>query len=106
MYGNKIYESDDKTEVQLTKKYRKVQKYLYDVFIDLGKAYSRAIRNTVCQALRNQGISGNCIRLNTHIYGAAEPQVENDVKISDSLKVTVVAHYNINIELFSLCRII
>ena len=72
---------------QLTEKMIEKGKKLCAVFVDLEKAYDKACREELLEALRRYGVSGGLLRVIRSMYQACEASVRVDGEVSEWFEV-------------------
>ena len=76
----------------LMKKYRKGQRELHCVFVDLEKAYDKVPRKELWYCMRKSGMAEKYVRLVQDIYEGSETVVRCAVGTTESFKVKVELH--------------
>ena len=76
----------------LTEKYRKGQRELHCVFVDLEKAYERVPREELWYCMRKSGIVEKYVQLVQDLYEGSETVVRCAVGITESFKVKIGLH--------------
>ena len=76
----------------LMKKYRKGQRKLHYVFVDLDTAYDRVLRKELWYCMRKSGLVEKYVRLVQDIYEGSETVVRCAVGTTESFKVKVGLH--------------
>ena len=76
----------------LMEKYRKGQRELHCVFVDLEKAYDKVPQEELWYCMRKSGIVEKYVQLVQDIYGGSETVVRCAVGTTESFKVKVGLH--------------
>ena len=74
------------------KKYRKGQRELHCVFVDVEKAYDRVPRKELWYSMRKSGIVKKYVQLVQDMYEGSETMVRCAVGTTESFKVKVGLH--------------
>ena len=77
---------------KLMEKYRKGQKELHCVFVDLEKAYDRVLREELWNCMRNSEIMEKYVQLVQDMYEESETVVRCAVGTTESFKVKIGLH--------------
>ena len=78
--------------IMLMEKYRKGQRELHCVFVDLEKAYDRVPREELWYCMRKSGIVEKYVQLVQNMYEGSETVVRRAVETAESFKVKVGLH--------------
>ena len=76
----------------LMEKYRKGQRELHCVFVDLEKAYDRVLREELWYCIRKSGMAKKFVRLLQDMYEGSETVARYAVGTTESFKVKVGLH--------------
>ena len=76
----------------LMEKYRKGQKELHCVFVDLEKAYTRVLQEELWYCMRKSGIVEKYVRLVQDMYEKSKTVVRCAIETTESFKVKVGLH--------------
>ena len=82
------------------KKYKKGQRELHCVFVDLEKAYIRVLQEELWYCMRKSGIVKKYVQLEQDMYEESEIVVRCAVGTTESYKVKVVLHQGSLLNLF------
>ena len=78
----------------LMEKYRKGQRELHCVFVDLEEAYDRVPRKELWYCMRKSGIVEKYVQLVQDMYGGSETVVRCAARTTESFKVRLGLHQN------------
>ena len=76
----------------LMKKYRKGQRELHCIFVDLEKAYNRVAREELWYCMRKSGVAEKYVRLVQDMYEGSKTVVRCALETTESFKVKVGLH--------------
>ena len=84
----------------LMEKYRKAQRELHCVFVDLEKAYDRVPREELCYCMRKSGMTEKYVQLVHHMYKRSKTVVRCAIGTIESFLVKVGLHQESVLSLF------